>query len=106
MKSSLLLGLAAAALCHAEASAQKTTTTTTATAKASPIRPFTAPEAAQSAPQTGAPLLSTSAEDPLTLRNGATFTGIRGFWDYQSNGMMHGRIFMSNADNKKIYVAA
>jgi hypothetical protein len=106
MKSSLLLGIAAAALCHAEAMAQQSSTTSTPVPASTPrIRPVDAPEIAPAGSWDGGQLLVSPPNPGLKLRGGATFTGLSGFWDYQSNGMLRGRIFMSKDDSKKLYVA-
>ncbi len=40
----------------------------------------------------------------LQLANNAMYTGLHGFYDYQSNGALHGRIVVDNNDPRKIYV--
>lgn len=50
----------------------------------------------------------TSAADlaaPLNLRSGAVATGLRGFYDYQSNGMTRGRLYVSPTNPAIMYAA-
>ncbi len=42
---------------------------------------------------------------PLQLRNGAVPTGLGGFYDYQSNGMIHGRLVVDKDDPQKLHTA-
>lgn len=103
MKLSLLLGIAATAgLCSAPALAQQASTTATPSTRGF-AQPLTAPEGGVHAPNTGAPISGSAQAAPLTLRNGAVPTGLQGFYDYQSNGMLHGRIYVPKNDNQKIH---
>ncbi len=97
MRHSLLLGLLAAGLCHTAASAQQS-------AVAPRIPAGTPDETAIAASGfSGAAVASQPA--PLTLRAGAVATGISGFYDYQSNGMLHGRIIVEPGSTTKIHTA-
>ena len=106
MKSSLLLGLTAAALCHAEATAQQSSNANSPVpASTRSTEPYVAPEGRSTGIHTGTPLrLSSAAAEGLQLRNGAVFTGLSGYWDYQSNGMLRGRMFIPQNDPQKIYL--
>ncbi len=97
MKSSLLMGIAATiGLCSTPAIAQQSSRT------AAPARPETAPETSVHTPATGT-AASSAMPAPLTLRNGAKPTGLGGFYDYQSNGVVRGRIIMQSGDPQKIH---
>lgn len=99
MRLSLLLGIAVSAgLASATAFAQQRPT-----AASLPAQPVAAPEAGSYAPSTGAPVSSSAQPAPLQLRSGAVHTGLHGFYDYQANGMVHGRIWVSPTDWTKIH---
>jgi hypothetical protein len=74
------------------------------TSASAPAKPFVAPEAARWSPTGGTSTPANSASPaPLQLRDGAVHTGLHGFYDYQSNGMVHGRLYVSPTDPNKIY---
>ncbi|MDB5034900.1 MAG: hypothetical protein JWQ98_2141 [Chlorobi bacterium] len=87
MKISLLLGtVVAAAYCATPLTAQQQSVRI-----APPLRNGVAPETATaSKPHSPASLPPPPA--PLNLRSGAKPTGLNGFYDYQSNGMLRGRL--------------
>ncbi|MDB5034901.1 MAG: hypothetical protein JWQ98_2142 [Chlorobi bacterium] len=98
MRYSLLSGIAiAAALAAPPLSAQRTPAT---------VDPARAP---MTAPETGGGDIPVSSHvipppaTPLKLRDGATFTGLSGYYDYQANGMMHGRLVVPKNDPSKVY---
>ncbi len=99
MKPSLLLGIAATiGICSTPAIAQQTSRSAQL-----PAYPVTAPESSTHTPTPGTPASASAQPVPLTLRNGAVATGLSGFYDYQSNGVVRGRIIVPKNDPQKIY---
>jgi len=99
MKSSLLLGIAiTAGLASAPLMAQRTVESV------NPNLPNTVPSEAASTTVIGAPEHgAASMPVPMTLRNGAVWTGLSGYYDYQSNGMLRGRLMIPQSDPQKVY---
>ncbi|MEP7220997.1 MAG: hypothetical protein ABI876_18875, partial [Bacteroidota bacterium] len=98
MRYSLLSGIAiAAALVAPPLSAQRSPAT---------VDPSRAPI---TAPENGGGDLPVSSHvipptvTPLKLRDGASFTGLSGYYDYQANGIMHGRLVVPKNDPSKVY---
>lgn len=103
MRLSLLLGIAVSAgLVSAPAFAQQRPAGAQAPSQPA-ATPQPAPETGGYANAPGAPVSSSAQGTPLQLRNGAVSTGLSGFYDYQANGVVHGRIWVSPADWSKIY---
>lgn len=98
MKSSLLLGIAiTAGLASTPLMAQSTAQPTM------PRIPITTPAEKSGGDVIGAPANAAAMPAPMKLRGGAVATGMSGFYDYQSNGMLRGRLIVSKTDPQKIY---
>lgn len=97
MKSSLLLGIAiTAGFASTPLMAQSTAQPTM------PRIPITTP-VEKSGEAIGASSNAAAMPAPMKLRGGAVATGMSGFYDYQSNGMLRGRLQVSKTDPQKIY---
>ncbi|HVZ38091.1 MAG TPA: T9SS type A sorting domain-containing protein [Candidatus Kapabacteria bacterium] len=99
MKQSLLLGLTAAAFVAAAPLMAQRSAQAPRTDRSVPneAQPYQSKAKAPAAPR---PL---SQATPPNLRSGAVYTGLHGFYDYQSNGVMHGRLMVSKSDPKQVY---
>lgn len=96
MKHSLLLGLAAVSLCWAPAMAQQS--------ERAPQTEAGTPDEV-SVVSNGFTGAASAQPAALNLRAGAVHTGLSGYYDYQSNGMTRGRIFVEKGGANRVHVA-
>ncbi len=76
---------------------------TSKTSRPVPKQPQTPVESSAVTNPNGHPLLKPASAAPLTLRNGAKPTGLSGFYDYQSNGMSPGWVWVDRTNPQNIF---